>query len=182
MQQASTAHAYGKANNMPVFMDEFGASNLPSDLRAEMNAADQYLMSWSEWAYSGVGDITTSGSTDGESVVYDPALPPTAGNVNTGSLEVLASPYPQAVSGTPLKLSNANGAFTFNYSTAKADGSGNFAAGSLSTIAAPAVAYPNGYTVTVTGGHVVSAANAPTLVIASDTDAGVVQVVVTAAH
>jgi len=35
--------------------------------------------------------------------------------------------------------------------------------------------------VTVTGGHVVSAANAPTLVIASDTDAGVVQVVVTAA-
>ena len=182
MQQASTAHAYGKANNMPVFMDEFGASNLPSDLRAEMNAADRYLMSWSEWAYSGVGDITTSGSTDGESVVYDPALPPTAGNVNTGSLDVLASPYPQAVSGTPLKLSNANGAFTFNYSTVKADGSGNFAAGSLSTIAAPAVAYPNGYAVTVTGGHVVSAANAPTLVIASDTDTGVVQVVVTATH
>ncbi|WP_323848765.1 cellulase family glycosylhydrolase [Mycolicibacterium mucogenicum] len=180
-QQASTAHAYGKANNIPVFMDEFGASNLPSDLRAEMNAADRYLMSWSEWAYSGVGDITTSGSTDGESVVYDPALPPTGDNVNTGSLQVLASPYPQAVSGTPLALSNAHGAFTFNYSTAKADGSGNFAAGSLSTMSVPAVAYPNGYTVAVTGGHVVSAANAPTLVIASDTDTGVVQVVVTAA-
>lgn len=180
-QQASTAHAYGKANNIPVFMDEFGASNLPSDLRAEMNAADRFLMSWSEWAYSGVGDITTSGSTDGESVVYDPALPPTGGNVNTGSLQVLAAPYPQAVSGTPLKISNANGAFTFSYATAKADGSGNFAAGSLSTMSVPAIAYPNGYAVTVTGGHVVSAPNAPTLVIASDTDTGVVQVVVSAA-
>lgn len=181
MQQASTAHAYGKANNIPVFMDEFGASHLPSDLRAEMNAADRYLMSWSVWAYSGVGDITTSGSTDGESVVYDPALPPTGDNVNTGNLQVLAGPYPQAVSGTPLKLSNTNGAFTFNYSTTKADGSGNFTAGSLSTLSMPAVTYPNGYTVTVTGGHVASAANAPTLVIASDTDTGVVQVVVTAA-
>lgn len=180
-QQASTANAYGKAHNIPVFMNEFGASNLPSDLKAEMSAADQYLMSWSEWAYSGVGDITTSGSTDGESVVYDPALPPTGGNVNTGSLQVLASPYPQAVSGTPLRLSNAKGTFTFSYSTAEADGSGNFAVGSQSTISVPAVAYPNGYTVTVTGGHVVSAANAPALVIASDTDTGVVQVVVTAA-
>lgn len=181
MQQAATAHAYGKANNIPVFMDEFGASHLPSDLRAEMNAADRYLMSWSEWAYSGVGDITTSGSTDGESVVYDPALPPIGDNLNTGNLQVLASPYPQAVSGTPLKLSNANGAFTFSYSTTKADGSGSFAAGSLSAMSVPAIAYPNGYTVSVTGGHVVSAANAPTLVIASDADTGVVQVVVTAA-
>ncbi|BCI84138.1 hypothetical protein MTY66_57630 [Mycolicibacterium sp. TY66] len=180
-QQAATAHAYGKANNIPVFMDEFGASHLPSDLRAEMNAADRYLMSWSEWAYSGVGDITTSGSTDGEAVVYDPALPPTGDNINTGNLQVLAAPYPQAVSGTPLKLSNANGAFTFSYSTAKADGSGNFAAGSLSAMSVPAIAYPNGYTVSVTGGHVVSAANAPTLVIASDADTGLVQVVVTAA-
>jgi endoglycosylceramidase len=180
-QQAATANAYGKANNIPVFMDEFGASNLPSDLTAEMNAADRYLMSWSEWAYSGVGDITTSGNTGGESVVYDPALPPTGNNVNTGSLQVLAAAYPQAVSGTPLKLSNANGAFTFSYSTAKADGSGNFAAGTQSSISVPAVAYPNGYTVTVTGGHVVSAADAPTLVIASDTDTGVVQVVVTPA-
>ncbi|MUL50025.1 cellulase family glycosylhydrolase [Mycobacterium sp. CBMA293] len=179
-QQASTANAYGKANNMPVFMDEFGASNAPSDLQAEMNAAANYLMSWSEWAYSGVGDITTSGSTNGESVVYNPALPPTGGNVNTTSLQTLAAPYPQAVSGTPLSFSNANGAFTFSYSTAKADGSGNFATGSQSTISVPAVAYPNGYTVTAIGGHVVSAANAPTLVIASDTATGVVQVVVKA--
>lgn len=179
-QQAGTANAYGKANNIPVFMDEFGASNLPSDLNAEMSAAAKYLMGWSEWAYSGVGDITTSGSTNGESVVYDPALPPTGSNVNTTSLQTLAAPYPQAVSGTPLGFSTANGAFTFSYSTAKADNSGNFAVGAQSTLSVPAVAYPNGYTVAVTGGHVVSAANAPTLVIASDTGAGIVRVVVTA--
>jgi endoglycosylceramidase len=180
-QQADTAAAFGKANNVPVFMDEFGASAAQSDLYAEMDAANQNLMSWSEWAYSGVGDITTSGNTDSESLVYNPALPPTGSNVNTSSLQVLATPYPQTISGTPIAYSTTNGTFTFNYSTVKADGSGSFAAGSRTTISVPTVEYPNGYSVFVTGGHVVSATNAPTLVIASDSGASAVQVVVAAA-
>jgi endoglycosylceramidase len=60
------------------------------------------------------------------------------------------------------------------------DGSGSFATGSLTTISVPAVEYPNGYTVSVTGGHVTSNPDAPQLVVAADDGATTVEVVVTA--
>jgi len=44
----------------------------------------------------------------------------------------------------------------------------------------PAVQYPNGHTVSVTGGHVTSGPDAPQLVIAADDGATTVEVVVTA--
>ena len=140
-----------------------------------MQSADQRLISWAMWAYTGVGDITTTGSGNKEALVYDPAKPPVGDNVNTSSLQTLAVPYPQAISGTPKAWSFKDGTFTFSYSTAKVDGSGSFAAGSLTTISVPAVEYPNGYTVSVTGGHVVSAPEAPQLVVASDDGATTVE-------
>jgi len=109
--------------------------------------------------------------------VYDPAKPPTGDNVNTSSLQTLAAPYPQAISGTPKAWSFKDGTFTFSYSTTKVDGSGSFAAGSLTTISVPGVEYPNGYTVSVTGGHVISDPDAAQLVVAAD--ATTVDVVVT---
>ncbi len=67
-----------------------------------MQGADQHLIGWTEWAYSGQGDITTSASPPGsESLIYNPADPLTGANVNTGNLETLAEPYPQLISGTP---------------------------------------------------------------------------------
>jgi endoglycosylceramidase len=48
-------------------------------------------------------------------------------------------------------------------------------------VAVPAIQYPGGYSVTVTGGHVVSAPNASTLQVASDPAAGTITVTVTAA-
>jgi len=66
-----------------------------------------------------------------------------------------------------------------DYSTKKADGTGSFAAGSKTTIAVPQNNFPKGYTVSVTGGTVVSAPNAPTLQIASDAGAATVKVTVT---
>ena len=92
----------------------------------------------------------------------------------------LAEPYPQEISGTPDSHSFDNGTFQFSYSTEEADGLGSFPAGSQTTISVPAVEFPNGYTVAVTGGEVISAPNAPELVIASDNGASTVSVVVTA--
>ena len=143
-----------------------------------MHAGDQYLMSWTEWAYSGQNDITTSDTSGQEGLVYDPNVPPTGANVNTGSLATLAAPYPQVTSGTPNAWSFADGTFQYSYSTEKADGSSSFAPGSLTTITAPAVEYPHGYQVSVTGGHVVSSPNAAQLVVASDVGATLVFVVV----
>ncbi len=178
---AAKAQAYSVQHQIPIFMGEFGASDIVTDLTAGMNAADRYFTGWTVWSYSGKGDITTAGPTDGESLVYDPALPPTGDNVNTSNLVTLAAPYPQLVAGTPHAWSFTGGTLTFSYSTEKVDGSGSFAAGSQTTISVPAVEYPHGYQVSVTGGHVVSVAGAPLLVIASDPGASTVSVVVSGA-
>lgn len=85
-----------------------------------------------------------------------------------GKLAVLAEPYPQAVVSTPNSWSFDHSTFQLSYATARADGVGSFAAGAQTNISVPPVQYPNGYQVVVTGGHVMSAPNAPVLVIASD--------------
>jgi endoglycosylceramidase len=175
------AEAYAKAHDIPAFMTEFGATSDQGAIAAPMHGADQNLIGWTEWAYSGKGDITTSASPpSSESLVYDPALSPTGSNVNTANLETLAEPYPQVISGTPTSFSFENGTFDFTYSTAEPDGLGSFPGGSETTISVPTVEFPHGYEVSVTGGHVVSAADAPELVIASDNGASTVTVVVTA--
>jgi endoglycosylceramidase len=176
------AEAYAQAQGIPAFMTEFGATSDQAQISAPMQGADSNLIGWTEWAYSGQGDITTSASPpSSESLVYNPELPPTGTNVNTANLDTLAEPYPQVISGTPTSFSFANGTFDFSYSTEEADGMGSFAAGSQTTISVPAVEFPNGYEVSVVGGHVVSAPDAPELVIASNAGASTVSVTVTAA-
>ncbi|MGB5796728.1 MAG: hypothetical protein WBH51_13185 [Mycolicibacter algericus] len=70
------------------------------------------------------------------------------------------------------------GTFQFSYSTERADGLGSFDGGSTTTISTPVVEYPNGYQVSVTGGHVVSEPNAAVLTIASNDGADTVTVTV----
>jgi endoglycosylceramidase len=175
------AEAYAQAHDIPAFMTEFGATSDQAQITAPMQGADGNLIGWTEWAYSSQGDITTSASPpSSESLVYNPELPPTGTNVNTANLDTLAEPYPQVISGTPTSFSFENGTFDFSYTTAEADGLGSFAAGSQTTISVPAVEFPNGYEVSVVGGQVVSAPDAPELVIASNAGASTVSVVVTA--
>ena len=72
------------------------------------------------------------------------------------------------ISGTPTSWSFDNGTFDFTCSTEEADGLGSFPTGSQTTIS-----------VSITGGQVVSAPDAPELVIASNAGASTVTVVVT---
>ncbi|HME16834.1 MAG TPA: cellulase family glycosylhydrolase [Mycobacterium sp.] len=176
------AEAYAEAQGIPAFMTEFGATSDQTAIAAPMQGADGNLIGWTEWSYSSQGDITTSASPpSSESLVFNPELPPTGTNVNTANLDTLAEPYPQVISGTPTSFSFENGTFDFSYSTEEADGLGSFAAGSHTTISVPTVEFPNGYDVSVTGGTVASAPDAPELVIASDNGASTVTVVVTPA-
>ncbi|WP_109519562.1 cellulase family glycosylhydrolase [Mycolicibacter heraklionensis] len=173
---------YGQAHNMPVFMSEFGATSDQAKLYAPIHGADENLIGWTNWAYTSQGDITTHASPpSSESLVYDPSQPPVGDNVNTANLATLSQPYPQVVAGTPNSWSFDNGTFQFSYSTERVDGSGGFAAGAQTEISVPAGQYPDGYQVNVTGGHVVSPANAPVLIIASDSGADTVSVTVSAA-
>lgn len=172
----NNASTYANAHGIPSFMSEFGSGGSLDAIGATMRAADKGFIGWTEWEYSDKGDITTTGGGHGW-LVHDPALAPTGDNVDADKLGVLASPYPQLVSGTPTSWTVDNGTLHFSYSTQMVSGSGSFGAGSTTTISVPAIAYPNGYQVTVTGGHVVSAPNAPVLVIASDPGATTVNVV-----
>lgn len=174
---ATQARNYSVRHDIPAVMNEFGATSDTSQLTDQMSAADRYFMSWAVWAYTGKGDIT--GSPDVEALVYDPASPPVGVNVNSGNMAILTAPYPQLISGTPMVWSTADGTLRFSYSTTAVDGSGSFGAGAPTVISAPAAAYPNGYHVSVTGGRVVSAPDAPRLVIESMPGATTIEVVVT---
>ncbi|WP_233424667.1 cellulase family glycosylhydrolase [Mycolicibacter heraklionensis] len=169
---------YAQEHNIPALLSEFGATNNIPTITAGMNAANQHLIGWTEWAYTG-NDITSTSPND-QALVYDLTKPPVGDNVNVDKLDALSQPYPQLISGTPTAWSFNNGVFSFSYSTDQADGTGSFAAGSQTTISVPPTQYPNGYTVTVTGGHVTSSPGASELIITSDSGASTISVTVTA--
>ncbi len=173
------ASAYARAHHIPAIITEFGSADGSKAIAGTMNAADRYGYGWLEWAYNGVPAVT--GTSTAGALVFDPSRPPTGDNVDDARLATLAAPYPQLVAGTPNSWSFADGAFVLSYSTERADGLGGFAAGSQTVISVPALAFPRGYQVSVTGGQVVSGPNAPVLVIASDAGAAAVDVVVSAA-
>src|SRR5690625_1042803 len=168
---------YAQQHNIPALMTEFGATNTMPTITAGMDSANQHLIGWTEWAYTG-NDIT-SASPDGQALVLDPSQPPVGDNVNFDKLDALSQPYPQLISGTPTSWSFNDGVFSFSYSTDHADGSGAFGPGSETTISLPTSQYPDGYTVNVTGGHVIAGANPSVLTIGSDSGASTITVTVT---
>jgi endoglycosylceramidase len=178
---ADEAVAYAESHDIPTFMTEFASNNLTT-VAATLVAADQDRLGWTEHAYTGQHDIATVDKNT-EALVCDPNQPPVGDNVDTAKLATLATPYPQAVAGTPNSGSFDNGTDTFqlSYSTEKAGGDGSFGAGAQTTISVPAIEYPNGYHVDVTGGHVASDPNAAVLKVESDASATSVTVTVSPA-
>jgi endoglycosylceramidase len=172
----AAARAYATKHDIPELVTEFGATNDAATLAGVMDRADKDRIGWLEWAYTG-NDITSS-SPEGQALVLDPSKPPSGTNVNTAKLKVLAEPYPQLVAGTPSTWSFANGTFTLTYSTTRAGGRGSFPAGSETTIATPAIQYPDGYTVQVSGARVVSAPGDPITHIRSLAGAATVTVTI----
>ncbi|MEB3069819.1 cellulase family glycosylhydrolase [[Mycobacterium] vasticus] len=177
--EANNGEAYTSRYGVPGFISEFGSGNGAEEATMVMNAADQRMWGWSQWAYNGVPEIT--GTAPGNALVIDPSKPLVGDNVDWVRLEATSAPYAQAIAGTPNSWSFTDGTFHLAYNTAMPGSTANFAAGSQTEISVPASHYPNGYQVAVTGGHVVSVAGAPVLIIASDGGASTVTVSVTPA-
>jgi endoglycosylceramidase len=178
-QTVSSANRYAQAHVMPPLLTEFGATTDLANIAEMVHLADKYRLGWLEWAYT--GNDKTSSSPDGQALVLDPSLPPTGSNVLTGKLKALAEPYPQIVAGTPTSWSFSGGVFRLSYRTARADGRGSFPAGSKTFVQLPAVQFPNGYHVAVSGAVVISAPDAPVLQLAAKAFATSVQVTVSPA-
>jgi len=176
----SNMEQHVKQRSVVPLLTEFGASDNLTSLTDMVDRAAQHRTGWQYWAYCGCGDPTTTGSGDKQALVLDPQQAPTGTNVKTDKLRTLAIPHPTAVSGTPTSyaFNRTTGQFDLTYSTAKAAGGGSFAAGARTTVATPAIQYPNGYTVNVTGATVVSAPNASELVLEQGPGTGPIKVTV----
>lgn len=151
-----------------LLMTEYAATNDLSIVKRVIELADERMIGWQQWHYCACDDPTTSGPGV-QAVVGDAAQPPTGANVNEEKLSVSSRPYPQAVAGTPESygFDDQTKEFHLDYSTARADGSGDFPVGSQTEIFVPAIHYPSGYAVDVHGAEVTSAPGARVLTLAS---------------
>jgi endoglycosylceramidase len=166
-QVFQNADAHAQATGDALLLTEFGSTDDLSVIQRLVDDADQHLAGWDYWAYCGCQDPT--GSPQAEPLVNDPSKPPVGSNVRWQKLAVLERPYPQAVAGTPIGFSYdaTSNVFQLSYSTERASGDGSFPVGSETDVYVPAVHYPSGYSVQVSGAAPVSAAGASVLRLAS---------------
>jgi endoglycosylceramidase len=163
-----------------LLLSEFGSTDDLNALRRMAELADEYLVSWLEWAYCGCHDPTGANPPAVQALVYDPARPPTGPNLDQAKLRALARAYPRAVAGTPRRWSFAEstGRFELAYTTRRAGG-GALDPNLPTEIVLPPLHYPGGYHVTAGGGRVVSAGGAPVCEVVAEPDAAEVSVRVT---
>ncbi|NNM52819.1 MAG: cellulase family glycosylhydrolase [Pseudomonadales bacterium] len=155
--------------NASSFMSEFGSGNDLPDIARVAQLADNHLMGWDYWAYKGFNDPTGAAGTEGLFAQDD-----NLSSVNQGKLSLLSRTYPQATAGIPQSLSfdPNSGAFSYTYTVQSAS--------APTQIFVPTIHYPNGYRVSVSGGTVISVANASTLLIRNNPGASTVQISITA--
>lgn len=171
----ANAEAHSAATGSALLETEFGAHADTAALTQALDVFDKHMMPWMFWSYT---NYVVAVNGDG-------SLRPASGtNVNTAMVSTLARPYPQLVSGTPRSWSfdAATKTFSFQYAVQRADGHGSFGPGAETDIAVPAVEYPGGYKATVTGGTVVSTANAPILRVHAASGASSVSVTIVRAN
>lgn len=159
-------------------LSEFGASDDALDTARVADRADEHRVGWMYWSYKDWGDPTTQGQGTGAQSMFhrDADL----GSAKLAKLKALERPFPQAIAGVPLAygFDAASGRFTLRYSTTLASGL-KAPAAAVTTVHVPALHYPDGYTVRVQGGAVISAANARQLQVRALDAAIQVTVIVT---
>ncbi|MCX7072220.1 MAG: cellulase family glycosylhydrolase [Gammaproteobacteria bacterium] len=159
-------------------LSEFGASDDAPDIARVAGRADEHRVGWMYWSYKDWGDPTTQGQGTGAQSMFqrDTDL----ASVKRAKLMALERPFPQAIAGVPLDygFDAASRRFTLRYSTTLASGR-KAPRDAVTLIHVPALHYPDGYTVQVQGGRVVSAANARQLRVIADEAATQVTIRVT---
>lgn len=155
--------------NAVAAMTEFGASDDLTIVASTAASADAHLTSWFYWHYKNWADPTTqSQGTGAQGLFMDDA---DLSSVKLEKLKLLERTYPQATAGIPTSLSfdPVTGDFSYQYRPR--------AAGGPTEIYVPvALHYPGGYSVTVTGAHVTSAADAVRLTLDNEPGASEVSV------
>lgn len=177
----ANADAHAERTGDALLLTEFGATRAVDILTAMVERADEHMVGWQEWHYCGCDDPTTSGPGDKQALVYDPAKPPRAGNIDDGKLDILSRPYPEAVAGTPLEYAfdGTTKTFTLRWTRARASGRGAFGPKAVTEVRVPRRQYPQGYRVRAKGARVLSKRGAPILRLAARRDVAEAQVTLT---
>jgi endoglycosylceramidase len=152
IDRAIAASAAGDA----IIATEFGATNDPATLHRLTGALDTRLVPWIFWAYN-------------ENVIIDLEEPPSPENVRAPVVAALARPYPTATNGLPVASTYDPDTRVLEYRYLAERPGGSPAPDGLTTVLAmPPTAYPDGYTVEVTGAAVVSSPGAADLVLCNE--------------
>jgi endoglycosylceramidase len=163
----SFTHALDESrrNGDALFMTEFGAADTLANFADYLNGANALGISWTYWAY---WNTDPSASRPNEGLIRDIGQPPVGANVKADKLLALAQPYATVTSGTPRQSSfdAATRTFQFAYRTKPAGKGKRFDADSVTKLSVPAVQYPTGYGVRVSGARVVSRPRARVLQLA----------------
>src|SRR4051794_3988678 len=150
-------------------MTEFGSTNDIGDLARLTGLADQHLDGWMYWAYKAWNDPTGQPATEGMFARDDDKS-----TLIAAKADVLIRPYPQAIAGIPLSLSwdatTKTMKLVYRAGAQKAP----------TDIFVPRRHYPNGSRVAVTGGRVISKANATHLLVKAQPNTTVTVEVVSA--
>jgi endoglycosylceramidase len=131
----------------PDVLTEFGSTADTAVIRRAAALADRHLTGWLEWTYF------SNGRTDNPntpSLVRDPTRPPRGDNVDTEQRAALVRPYARAVTGIPTRIAfdATTRRFTLRYRP-------RAGARALTLVDVPALVYPEGHRVTVSGGTIV---------------------------
>jgi endoglycosylceramidase len=135
------------------FLTEWGATDDADTIERILRLSDAHMASWQYWHYCDCADPTTAGPGV-QSLVIDPAKPPTGDNVKREKLRMLARPYPRAVAGTPTEFGfdPETREFGLTYSTTTPDGS-RLPRRLDTEVFVPRVNFPAGYHTEIEGGH-----------------------------
>lgn len=108
------AHGIKQGREMGAvpFLSEFGATDNTDAIGIDLDGADRALMSWTYWAYKFWNDPTTADGAQG--MFRDDAQ---LSSVKRAKLRTLVRTYPQAIAGTPTRISYRpeTGRFVFSY-------------------------------------------------------------------
>jgi len=177
MHQLVTDNAEATIQRMQAttLVTEFGASDDLADIDQVMDQLDAQFTGWQYWAYKNWKDPTTeSQETGGQGLFTDDEDLTT---VKPGKLALLERPYPRATAGVPvagsLSFSEVSRVFTYRYTPR--------CAGGPTEIYVPALHYPDGYALELTGARAISPPHATLLRLEALKDATEVSVRITPA-
>src|SRR5947209_2719281 len=164
---------YVKKLAVPTFVGEFSAADTNEDNARMVDLMGERFLGWTVWHYYSSPD---PGGTANQGILLDDTKPGSEDNAKQAKLDALVVPYLQAIAGTPRSYAFDRTSNTMTASWSTRPAGAKLAKGALTQIFVPERRYPDGYSLTVTGGKVVSAEGAAFAQVLADPGARTVSV------